>query len=356
MHRLLFLLPLLPCCPPADAAVWSVRADGTGDAPTVAAALAGAGPGDEIVLEPGTYFESGLILVDQVTLRGATGDPADAVLDGQGLGRIFTGAGLESGTRIEGLTIRGGRVSAPCADPGAGTYCLGAGLLLVDSTVEISRCRFVENEADDNGGGVSSVLSAPTFLDCVFERNTARHGAAITFVSSQRHGQSPRLERCRLEANTATADAGGLYAYASTPEIVECTFRANVAGEQGSAIAWHGFAPAVIERTLIADGAGDGPILLGIGAVPPQLACCDLWGNEGGDWVGFLSVQREAHDNLWADPRFCAEEGDGIDATSPCAAAGCGGVGSGDVACSATGSPERIRAESWGRVKSRFRR
>jgi hypothetical protein len=354
----LLLLPLLFAPVPARTEVWTVAPDGSGDYPTVGSALAAAQPGDTVELESGIYFEAGLLLTDRVILRSVTGNARDVTLDGSRAGRVLAGIGLNSGTRIEGLTIVGGNVAPPCADPGAGTYCLGAGLLLLDTTIDVVGCTFRDNEAADNGGGVASVLSAPHFVDCRFERNRATHGAGLTFVSSERNGEIPSLLRCLFEANDAHADGGALYAYASRPSITECTFRDNTCGEQGSAIVWHSPVPATIERTLITGGVGEAPIHVGVGAVPPVLVCCDLWGNVGGDWIGFLAPQLGERDNFSADPYFCGGEGEDVDESSPClpGSTTCGAVGALEVGCSALDAPGWIRTESWGRVKERFRR
>lgn len=342
---------------PAGCTTWTVEPDGTGDVPTIAAALAAAVSGDVIELAPGVFAESGLVLVDGVTLRSTTGFPEDVVLDGGGAGRVLFGTALNAPTRIEGVTITGGDVEPPCYDPATGTYCMGGGLLLLDATIDLVRCTFRANHAHDNGGGLTSVLSAPVLSDCRFEGNTAAHGAAMTFVSSERNGEFPRLDRCAFVSNQASSDAGAVYAYSSAPRLVRCTFRGNVCGQQGSAMFWYEIAPPDIEQTLFAEGSGETPVFSGIAGVAPRLVCCDVWGNEGGDWVGAIADQADAHGNFSADPRFCGPVEVTLDATSPCAPGGssCGAVGAGDVACTLTPVREGVESRSWGRVKSAYR-
>lgn len=57
-----------------------------GDHPTILAALQAAAVGDSVVVAAGTYVEVGLEVPSGLTLRGATGDPADVVIDGDGGG------------------------------------------------------------------------------------------------------------------------------------------------------------------------------------------------------------------------------------------------------------------------------
>lgn len=351
-------LALLVSASPTSAAVWSVLPDGSGDLPTVAAALTVAQPGDVVELGAGVYFESGLTLPDGVVLRSVRGFAGDVILDAQGNGRVMTAVAVNAGTLIEGITFRGGSITPPCADPGAGTYCLAGGVLLLDATLELRRCVFRDNRVADNGGAVSSVLSAPRFVECVFEANTATHGGAISFVASERRGEVPTLDGCFFLGNVAAADAGAVYAYESRPSIRRCTFRANRCGQQGSAIFWQSRAPATLDHTLIVSGEGEAPFFCGVGGAAPVLLCCNVWDNSGGDWVDCLASQRGQAGNLSADPHFCNATSAGIDEASPClpnTVTGCGTIGAGPVECRSgvSGPPQ---ASTWGRVKATFLR
>src|SRR5262245_36252312 len=75
---------------PALARTWHVRADHTGDAPTIQAGIDSAQAGDEVVLSPGDYtFDSEgtsgdwmISMKAGIVLRGE-GDPKSCVLDAQ---------------------------------------------------------------------------------------------------------------------------------------------------------------------------------------------------------------------------------------------------------------------------------
>lgn len=54
---------------------------------------------------------------------------------------------------------------------------------------------------------------------------------------------------------------------------------------------------------------------------PPILSCCDLFGNEAGDYVGCIADQYGIRGNISADPLFCdpANGEFGLEPESPCA-------------------------------------
>lgn len=352
------LLLLAPGPPAASARTWNLAPGGAGDAPGVAAALDSAAAGDVIVLAPGTYPARDLDWVDGVSLRGATGDAGDAVLDAAGAGRIARGVGLGAATTFEAVTFTGGRKSGDCAgDPGTGTYCMGGAWLLLDAAPVFTRCVFRANHADDNGGAVTAVTSAPRFLACRFEANDAVHGAAITFVSAAASGEIPVLQECVFTGNAALANGGAVYAYVSDPALVRCTFHANRCGQRGAAIFWYSPSPPAVEHCLFAFGLGGEAIFSGVAGTAPALSCCDVFGNEGGDWVGCLAGQDAAAGNLHLDPLFCDPDGGDVrlHEGSPCAAsASCGAIGAAGVACGATGAGA-FEHLSWGRLKAGHR-
>jgi len=87
---------------------------------------------------------------------------------------------------------------------------------------------------------------------------------------------------------------------------------------------------------LIAFNSGLGVELVGDSIV--DLACCDLYGNTGGDWIGPIASQFGASGNLSVDPEFCdVSAGDyTLNLTSPCALENnveCGQIGARPVGC-----------------------
>ena len=83
-RQAVFLLTALLAEPGVGhATVIHVLPDGSGDAPTIAAAFTIAALGDTVSLGPGTYFEFDLV-VPGVTLLSDTGDPATTTIDAGG--------------------------------------------------------------------------------------------------------------------------------------------------------------------------------------------------------------------------------------------------------------------------------
>src|SRR5262245_48668469 len=88
-----------------SATVWQVKADGTGDVPTIQAAIDAAASDDTVLVFPGTYAEHCQIDAKNLVLRSQEGAES-TVLDGQLSGRILV---IHSGeVMIQGFTIENG--------------------------------------------------------------------------------------------------------------------------------------------------------------------------------------------------------------------------------------------------------
>jgi len=354
---------------PAAAAVLRVPADH----PTIAAALAAAGPGDEVVVSAGTWTERNLVLPSDVILRGATGDPRDVVIDAEDLGRIgFTDFGAGPGTELRHLTFRNGSTTSH----GGGIYAKDVDLRVID-------CRFEACRAGNWGGGLAFQGNcSPLVQDCTFQDNDALYGGGLYCESG-----SAVVTRCTFRNNHATHGGGGMQAWypPSTPVVTSCvfdgndclsfsgggfsvqygtarlegcTFHGNRAGVNGAGSAAHvNVGSLTLERCLVARNPGTGEPVACPGGATLDVSCCDVWGNAGGDWTGCLQGLEGAAGNFSADPLFCAPlEGDlRLRDGSPCApgATACGLIGAEGVGCAlpvAVGGS--VRASSWGRVKA----
>ena len=95
-----------------SARTWHLNNSGTGDAPTIAAALDSSMAGDRIELEGGIYTESRLQMKSAVTLCSSTGTPHSVTIDGSSPplapGPVISCNYSGDDTLIEGLTITGG--------------------------------------------------------------------------------------------------------------------------------------------------------------------------------------------------------------------------------------------------------
>ena len=240
------------------------------------------------------------------------------------------------------------------------------------SNVSFANCAFTSNTAGDDGGGLAAF--APVALtDCTFAENqTAVHGGGMTAMGSTTtatltrciftnnsapnaqagagmggglsiFGFAPQLQYCTFAGNTAAAEGGGVYAAnVAHPTFDHCTFYGNGAPNGGGiALGWPDYSSfATLLNTIIA-GSTQGE---GVYCEPncnATLACCDVVGNAGGDYVGCIAGQLGINGNISLPPIFCdASNGDfTVRDDSPCAPANspppCGLIGAWPVGCTA---------------------
>ena len=102
--------------------------------------------------------------------------------------------------------------------------------------------------------------------------------------------------QCTLVDN----DGGAIHADsmdADSARVSQCTFFGN-AGDVG--VIW-GHGPVSFENTIIAFNSGPA-IGSGLGF---SFTCCDLYGNSGGNWDGFIADQYGIAGNISEPPLFC---------------------------------------------------
>ncbi|MBN1826990.1 MAG: right-handed parallel beta-helix repeat-containing protein [Candidatus Eisenbacteria bacterium] len=296
--------------------IWAVP----GDAPTIAAGLDSTLAGDTVEVAADTYHEHDLVMPSGVVLRGATGDPEDVIIDADSLGRVLYCVGLDSSTVVSGLTLFGGyHVN------GAGMYCSG-------SDMTIRSCIFSWNVASGGGGGLRVYECDPLIRDCVFDVNDALSGGGVSFVRS-----SSLMDSCEIVWNDAVS-GGGVHLHESEPSIRSCTFTENEATSSGAGIFSYSSEPVLTNVILAFNDGGAAVYCSGTGG--PTLDCCDVYGNEGGDYVGCLSGMEGTDGNFSGDPYFCGVKKGAdpflIDAASSCAPDQnpyCGLVGARPVGC-----------------------
>jgi len=149
---------------PLQAATITV-ADTGADHSSIQAAINAADNGDEIIVSPGTYLENINFNGKAITLRSASGDPDDTIIDGSGNGRVVTCTNGETSTTVlDGFTITNGSAH------------YGAGMVNEDSSPTITNCTFSGNAADRRGGGMFNYESRPTVSNCTFSGNSADDG------------------------------------------------------------------------------------------------------------------------------------------------------------------------------------
>ena len=356
---------------------WYVKPDGSGDAPTIQAALDSSVAGDTVLVAAGTYYEHDIVMKSKVALVGELG--ADStIVDAQQLGRVLYCQGTDSATSIDGITLTGGFITVGGAFGGSGAFvessfvaitnCIvndnqteyeGGGLYFGFSTAVIAGCDIRNNSADRNGGGIQSRSSTLSLSDVSFSQNTAtlRGGGIgsysspitlshVSFLSNQaEYGGGTwnvdadlDMEYTFFSNNDAADIAGGAYCGNNSPTITNCTFTGNSAGNLGGGLClWN--ATPIINSTIISFSVQGAAIGSQDSISAPTLTCSDLYGNAGGDWTTLIADQAGTNGNFSADPHFCdAPGGDvGLHGGSPCIdAPGCGLVGAHGQSCGPT--------------------
>jgi hypothetical protein len=379
-----------------------VHANGSGDYPTIQAAIDAAAPHDIILLGDGTYTGDGNRDLDYggkpVQVKSQSGDPSACVIDCQGNSSDpHRGVHFHSdeGTDVilEGVTIMNGHAST-----GGAVLCQGASPLLRNcwfnfnyaflggairceqgAAPHIENCTFVSNTAHPglgSGGAISIYLaSEPLIADCSFASNSASTGGAIhgyhqcgvavyrtVFEINQSsypggavtlsEGAVGTLEDCTFISNSSDLYGGGGFAsYAGGGGVIRgTTFYNNLAdgGGAGAAIYVDDNGNLTVENSLLAFNLAGGAVHCGTSATI-TVSCSDIFGNTDGDWIGCIADQLQVPGNLSEDPLFC-DPSEGVMTVaegSPClpwfnecgVQIGAWGQGCGTVTAIATGLP-----------------
>jgi len=334
---------------PALSNLWNVYADGSGDAPTIQAAIDSAAAGDTILLHDGIYTGSGNKNLDfggkNLVLRSDCG-PEGVIIDCENVGRgIHLHSGEGSSARIERITIRNGyalegggggiRIEEAwpmireCVIEDCIAGGLGAGGGIQHSLhLELRDCRILRCSAN-NGGGIAGIGTGYTWLTrCTVAGNSAGWGGG---VSTPDYVQ---LDTCLVTGNRATTDGGGVYAgfgggYAAVTRTTIAGNRAERTGggmfldTDGVWVLWSIFWD---NSASLAEGLYVwGDLYVSCAAIDSRLVRC-----QGG--------MPYYNDTTLADPLFCdprssedapTSEGDySLDAASPCLSLhACGRIG-----------------------------
>jgi hypothetical protein len=221
----------------AEARIWTVAPDGSGDAATIQAAVDSCDNGDAVELLDGIFIGEGNRDIDYlgktIAIRSASGNAASCIVDCGGTEaephRGFSfGSAAKGAASLSGITITGGYFSEePC---GGAVLCEGGSAPLIDGVA------FEGNR----GSAVSCIdQSAPVLEDCVFRGNAGTKGGGLRTEWS-----SPSVRRCSFLENTAELDGGAVFEHSGRPVFVECAFVGN-SSQWGGAI---GLWPNTISR------------------------------------------------------------------------------------------------------------
>ncbi len=332
----------------APARVWNVRADGTGDAPTIQAAIDSCGFLDTVLLRPGTYTGIGnrdiglrgkrIVLTSSAgpdaTIIDCAGGPAD---EHRG---FYIHEAEDSTTIIEGVTVVNGYRSN---DNGGAVLCLGStptfryctfrnsyaysGGAVACSTpaasLRFEYCTIDSNTAGNNGGAIFAGSSVALF-DCAVSHNSAAaNGGAIHFYSSDTtmySSDSSYISFSIFDQNSAGSNGGAFYIVNASPQVRNCTFYGH-SNAYGGTMTVASYASPFFDRCLIAFNEGPAAVACLSGQAYPYFWITDIFGNSGGNWTGCIADQYGVNCNFSADPWFCDTAGGDFSLfqNSPCA-------------------------------------
>ncbi len=249
------------------------------DYATIQEAIVAANPGDEIVVDPDTYFERINLLGKAITLRStAPTDPAvvaATIIDGGTVGSVVTCAtGETPATVIDGFTITKGRAAR------------GGGMYNESSSPTVTNCTFRLNEAlatDGGGGGMYNYSSArPTVSNCTFIGNWA----SGTGGGMKNHTSEPTVTNCVFSGNGAAGFGGGMSNQSSSPPVTNCIFTGNWVNEFSGGGMSNSFASPTVTNCTFSDNSSNPFDARGGGMANgtncnPTLTNCVFWGNTG---------------------------------------------------------------------------
>lgn len=229
----------------ADAKVWHITPDGSGDAATIQGGIDAAAVGDEVLVAAGMYTWNtqggdhvgipGPSLINMrsgVTLRSESG-PEVTILDAEGYGRVIR-CEATADVRIEGFTIQGGHAANPDGT-GPGFYSKGVGggiLCRYGSAGVITNNVLRNNRALYLGGGIAVLDATPLVEGNVLCRNRADGSAGGISISGQ--GGNAIIRGNTIAENIG----GGVACVASSATIAQNLLLSNLHTVSGSGGGW----------------------------------------------------------------------------------------------------------------------
>jgi hypothetical protein len=320
----------------SSARTWYIRPDGTGDAPTIQAAVDSADNGDVLLLTPGTYTglgNRGVIVHGKAISILSEQGPEATIVDCQGLdmGFVFQACSGVGILELSGLTIRNA----------VGVY---------GGAVQFNNCRAIVrnnilqySRADVGGGGLFWLDSSGLIENNIIDSNSAGCGGGIAVWS----GSTATIRNNILCQNRGLGRGGGIiFLWGSSGEVTNNTIDENHSGD-GAGVRFDGGATPVVRGNIISHNQ-PGPGLSCEEGSPPIVSCNDVFGNFGGDAL----CGNDRGGNFSSDPLFCGEDYF-LDSRSPCAPAnnacsllvGARPVGCGSVA---------VEKATWGNIKGLY--
>ena len=206
----LIITSVLATALPVSAAEYTISPDDR-----IQVAIDAADSGDTIILNPGTYHQTGMTVPKDIVIRANTsygGNPSNTIIDAMGTGRIFySGSGhslaidnltLQNGRSDMGGTILNGEIYTPKA-----TYTITSSI--------ISNC----SAENDNGGAIHIAYGNLTIISTTFSNCSAKYyGGAVAVYESTVTITSSLFNNC------SAINGGAVEGYNSTITINSSAF------------------------------------------------------------------------------------------------------------------------------------
>jgi hypothetical protein len=285
------------------------------DQMTIQAGIDAASEGDTVLVADGTYTGEGNRDIDfggkNIIVRSENG-PEVTIIDCQGSAsehhRGFNFHNGEDSTAVvAGFTITGGYVSS-----------YGGAIICTDgSNPTIANNMIITNQALNGGGGIGCTSSGPIITGNYLSGNTGDDGGAVMLSNS-----NATISYNIAAKNYVPYEGGAFSFWNSSPVMESNTIVGNTAGFVGSAMFLYDSSPT-LDKCVVAFNHGGNTIACHASGTndDPYLSCTNVFGNNGGDWVGCIAEQADSNGNFSLNPLFCdTSTGDyNLLSASPCA-------------------------------------
>ncbi|MFC1572821.1 T9SS type A sorting domain-containing protein [Candidatus Eisenbacteria bacterium] len=288
MHRWVTAVLVVLVLPAgARPTTYLVTPDGSGDFPTIQAAINESAEGDTVELASGVFVGPGNRDIDflgkGVVVRSRFGNPDSCVVDCQGseadphIGFLFVSE-EGTGSILEGISIINGYAGGVGNERYGGAIRCGDFESTSSPTIVqcvISRCHAVQ------GGGIACFYSAPSILRCKFTQNTSESAGGAVLIEHADNGMtitesvffdnatsgdggavnciwsSLTVTDCRFEGNSSWQPGGAIRLYRVTALVSDCVFVFNGTSSDGGAISANYSSLHATESTFARNYAGD---------------------------------------------------------------------------------------------------
>lgn len=319
-----------------QARTWYLKGDGTGDAPTLRAAVDSASAGDTILVGPGHYATGtdwGLSIYKNIHLISEMGPQntwVAAITISEGCTVIYL-TNLGSNSSLIGFTIIGGY-------PWMG---LAGGIQIKNSSTLIQNNIIRHNASQGAGGILCTDGGSPIIRKNVIYGNRGGTGCGIRVLNSS----------AVIDSNTIAYNGIG--------------YDGSISCGSGGAIYVNSTLPVTISNNIIAfnHATNGGGIYCSSYTENIVFECNLVYGNEPTNYDGELPDQTGLNGNISLDPQFCAVYPDStvnfyLQSDSPCLPQNnpngilCGLIGAWPKGCGPIGTEET----PWGKIKDMYRK